>query len=95
MARILTPGDYGIVGMLAIFTGFANSIQEGGFIAALTNKKNVTHKDYNAVFWFNIISGILLYIILFFSAPLIASFFNEPKLLWVARIVFKYSFCKS
>ncbi|WP_348721961.1 lipopolysaccharide biosynthesis protein [Parabacteroides goldsteinii] len=88
LARILTPGDYGIVGMLAIFTGFANSIQEGGFIAALTNKKNVTHKDYNAVFWFNIISGILLYIILFFSAPLIASFFNEPKLLWVARIVF-------
>ena len=75
LARILTPGDYGIVGMLAIFTGFANSIQEGGFIAALTNKKNVTHKDYNAVFWFNIISGILLYIILFFSAPLIASFF--------------------
>lgn len=88
LARILSPEDYGIVGMLAIFTGFANTIQEGGFIAALTNKKDVKHEDYNSVFWFNIIAGSVLYIILFFSAPLIASFFNEPKLLWVSRIVF-------
>lgn len=88
LARILSPEDYGIVGMLAIFTGFANTIQEGGFIAALTNRKDIKHEDYNSVFWFNIISGCIMYILLFFSAPLIVSFFDEPKLLWVSRIVF-------
>ncbi len=88
LARILTPADYGVIGMLAIFTGIANTLQEGGFIAALTNRKNITHEDYNAVFWFNVAAGILQYIILFFSAPLIAGFFNKPELVGISRIVF-------
>ena len=53
LARLLTPADYGMVGMLAIFSLIASSIQESGFTAALVNKKKVTHNDYNAVFWFN------------------------------------------
>ncbi len=53
LARLLTPADYGMVGMLAIFSLIASSIQESGFTAALVNKKEVTHNDYNAVFWFN------------------------------------------
>ena len=53
LARLLTPSDYGMVGMLAIFSLIASSIQESGFTAALVNKKEVTHNDYNAVFWFN------------------------------------------
>lgn len=88
LARILSPNDYGMVGMLAVFTGLANSIQEGGFISALTNKKDASDEDYNAVFWFNVVTGIILYIVLFLSAPKIADFFNQPDLLWLSRILF-------
>lgn len=88
LARILSPGDYGMVGMLALFTGLANSIQEGGFISALTNKRDASDKDYNAVFWFNIFVGLSIYIILYCCAPMIAKFFNQPDLLWLSRILF-------
>ena len=54
LARLLTPADYGMVGMLTIFSLIAGSLQESGFIAALANKKEITHDDYNAVFWFSI-----------------------------------------
>ena len=81
LSRILSPGDYGMVGLLAIFTGIANSLQESGFSAALTNKQDITHEDYNSVFWFNIVVGIAVYVILCFSAPLIADYFGEPDLL--------------
>ena len=88
LSRILNAEDYGLVGLLAIFTGIAGTLQESGFSAALTNKLNIRHDDYNSVFWFNIVTGSVLYIILFFLAPLIALFFEQPKLLWVSRIVF-------
>lgn len=88
LARILDAEDYGLVGLLAIFTGFAMAIQESGFISALTNRINIKHEDYNSVFWFNIVAGCIMYVILFFSAPLIADYFDKPELLWVSRIVF-------
>ena len=72
LARLLTPSDYGMVGMLAIFSLIASSIQESGFTAALVNKKEVTHNDYNAVFWFNAAISLSLYLLLFLCAPLIA-----------------------
>ena len=59
LARILSVDDYGLVGMLAIFVAIANSISESGFTAALTNKNEFKHADYNAVFWFNLIAGSL------------------------------------
>ena len=94
LSRILSPGDYGMVGLLAIFTGIANSLQESGFSAALTNKQDITHEDYNSVFWFNIVVGIAVYVILFFAAPWIADFFEQPDLLWVSRITFlSFLFC--
>ena len=62
LARILTPADYGMVGMLAIFTAIAGTLQDSGFTSALANKKEVTHRDYNAVFWFSFLTGITLYI---------------------------------
>ena len=51
LARLLTPADYGMVGMLAIFSLIASTLQESGFTAALANKKEISHRDYNAVFW--------------------------------------------
>ena len=88
LARLLSPGEYGIVGMLAIFTLLANNLQESGFGVALVNIKNIKHNDYNSVFWFNVGMSLLLYLILFLCAPLIASFFHQPCLVSLSRFVF-------
>ena len=88
LARVLSVDDYGLVGMLAIFTAIGNSIIESGFTAALTNKSEFCHEDYNAVFWFNLIAGVVLYVLLFFAAPWIACFFGRPELVALARVLF-------
>ena len=88
LARLLTPADYGMVGMLTIFTALASILQEGGFISALTNRKKTEHKDYNAVFWFSIIMGTSLYTLLYICAPLIADFYQQPELTNLARLSF-------
>ena len=88
LARLLSPGEYGIVAMLAIFTLIANNIQESGFGVALVNIKDITHNDYNSVFWFNTGVSLLLYVVLFFSAPLIAAFFHQPCLTSLSRFIF-------
>ena len=88
IARILSREDYGLVGMLAIFSTIAASLQESGFVSALTNKRNATRHDYNSVFWFNVSVSVCIYILLWFCAPLIARFFNEPRLLWLSRYAF-------
>lgn len=88
LARILLPADYGLVGMLTIFTTVAGALQESGFTAALANLKSPTDNDYNAVFWFSTLMGLALYTILFFCAPLIADFFHQPQLLLLSRFVF-------
>lgn len=88
LLKNLTPDDYGMVGLLAIFTGIANTIQESGFTAALTNRSEFKGEDYNAVFWFNLIVGSALYLVLFFSAPIIAAFYDQPELVALSRILF-------
>ena len=88
LARLLSPDEYGIVGMLAIFTLLANNLQESGFGVALVNIKDIKHNDYNSVFWFNVGMSILLYIILFLCAPRIAAFFHQPCLIPLSRFVF-------
>jgi len=88
LARLLSPDDYGMVGMLAIFSAMASALQESGFTMALANKKEVSHKDYNAVFWFSTLTGLTLYLILFFCAPLIAHFYHQPKLIPLSRFLF-------
>jgi O-antigen/teichoic acid export membrane protein len=84
----LTPEDKGKVASLYIFSAIASALQEGGFIAALCNRKEPTHKEYNSVFWFNIIASTLLYIILWFCAPLIARFYEIPVLIPLSRVLF-------
>lgn len=95
LARLLTPDDYGMVGMLTIFSLIAGSIQESGFISALINKKDIRDEDYNAVFWFSILTSICLYTLLFFCAPLIAQFFHQPELTALARYSFLGFFISS
>lgn len=88
LARILSPADYGPIGMLAIFSAIAGSLQDSGFVVAIANRKTVGHDDYNAVFWFSIIISFLMYGILYASAPLLADFFNEPILIPLSRYSF-------
>ena len=88
LARMLSREDYGLVAMLSIFTAIGTAIVTSGFSVALINKKDATHKDYNAVFWFNVFSGLLIYLILFFSAPLIARVFGRPELINLSRVLF-------
>ncbi|MBR5101618.1 MAG: lipopolysaccharide biosynthesis protein [Muribaculaceae bacterium] len=88
LGRLLSPADYGLVGVLTIFTLIAGNLQSSGFSQGLINLKSPTPTDYNSVFWFNVTVSIILYIILFFSAPLIASFFNDERLVDLSRFIF-------
>ena len=93
--RWLEPKDYGKIAMLMVFANIASTLQESGFTAALCNLRNPTHRDYNAVFWFNIGVSALLYIILFLAAPLIVWFYRDPDLLWLSRYLFLGFFISS
>lgn len=88
LGRLLSPSDYGMVGVLTVFSGMAGVFAESGFILALVNKKEIKHEDYNSVFWVNILIGLILYAILFFSAPFIADFYHKPELTKLARFLF-------
>ena len=88
LARLLSPEEYGIVGMLLIFSLIAGNLQDSGFYTALINIKDIKHNDYNAVFWFNIGVSLTIYSVLFFCAPLIAAFYHQPCLVKLSRYVF-------
>ena len=87
LARILSPREFGLIGMLTIFIAISQSFVDSGFSNALIRKKNCTQKDYSTVFYFNLAVGILFYAILFFLAPLISSFFNEPQLTLLLKVL--------
>ncbi|MCE2615605.1 lipopolysaccharide biosynthesis protein [Phocaeicola oris] len=87
MARILTPYDYGIIGMLTIFLQISQSLIDSGFSQALIRKQNRTEVDNFTVFYFNIVVSIVLYITLFISAPWIAKFYHTPILIPVMRVI--------
>ena len=80
MARLLSPHDYGLVGMILVFTSIAETFVNSGFSNALIRKQNKTEVDYSTAFYFNIVVGLVAYFILFFLSPLIARFYNEPLL---------------
>ncbi len=87
IARFLTPSDYGIIGMLGIFLSVASVFVDCGFTNALIRKQDRSQEDCSTVFFFNIGIAILSYIILFFLAPFVASFYNMPVLKNVLRIL--------
>ncbi len=87
LARILSPEEFGLVGMIAIFIALGNSLMDSGFSGALIRKENVTDKDLSTVFYTNLILSIIIYAILFVSAPFIAEFLNTPILVKLVRIL--------
>ena len=88
LARQLSEADYGIVALITIFIAVASCIQSAGFSQALANLKPPTFRDYNAVYWFNVLAGFSMYAILFLCAPLLAYFFELPILTDVSRLAF-------
>lgn len=96
LARLLTPYDYGCIGMLMIFVVLAESFIDGGFGSALIQKKRPTQEDYSTIFFWNLGMAIVLYTVLYFSAPAIARFYKIPLLCDVLRvqgvILFIYAF---
>lgn len=86
LARLLSPDDYGLIGIIGIFTAVCSTIINGGFSSALIRKKEITDDDYNTTFIVNLVSSLFLYAILFVSAPLIAKFFNREELIILTRV---------
>lgn len=87
LARLLTPAEYGLMAMIAIFIAISNSIIDSGFSNALIRKIHVERVDYNTVFYFNLIVSILVYAILYIASPVISVFFKEPVLVEVTRVI--------
>ncbi|MDK0876610.1 lipopolysaccharide biosynthesis protein [Clostridium perfringens] len=87
LARLLTPTDYGIIAIIAIFITIANVFVQSGFNTALIQNKNTNEKDFSSVFYLSSGVALILYIILFFSAPFIAEFYGIIQLKQVIRIL--------
>jgi teichuronic acid exporter len=88
IARILSPEDYGLIGMLAIFTSLGAILLDSGFGQALIRKQNVTVEDYSSVFYSQIFLGLIIYAILYSLSAQIASFFNTPRLENISKVIF-------
>ena len=86
LARLLSPDDYGLIGIIAIFTAVCNTLIYAGFGTALVRKKDATDEDYNTVFLVNLISSLFLYAIIFLCSPLIAYFFQREELIALTRV---------
>ncbi len=87
MARILSPRDYGLVGMIAVFIIISQVLVDGGMSQALIRKQKRTETDNATAFTYNISVGVLIYLILFICAPWIADFYGEPQLVLMTRLL--------
>lgn len=86
LARLLSPEEYGMIGICLIFTTILNGIVDSGFSNAIIRKKEATNDDYNTMFITNMVVSIVLYVLLYFSAPLISSFF-QMELTSIVRVI--------
>lgn len=87
LARLLTPEDFGLIGMITVFVSVATVIVDGGFTAALIQKREIRWEDYSTAFYINLVFALVLYAILYFSAPFIARFYAEDSLSPLLRVL--------
>ena len=88
LGRILSPDDYGLVGMLVFFTAISTILIGSGYSRALMNQYNVSQDELNSVFYYNILMAVFLYLLLYFCAPFISIFFRQPSLTLLSRVLF-------
>ena len=87
LARLLLPDDYGLVALITVFITILNVFVDSGLGNALIQKKDADELDFSTVFWFNIAWCVLLYSLLFITAPIIATFFNNNEIIPVIRVL--------
>ena len=95
LGRLLSPGEWTPIAMIAIFSAIAGNLQSSGFSTAIVNMKEPKANDYNAVFWFNTLASACIYLVLSAAAPLIAAFFEQPCLTDLSRFIFLAFFISS
>lgn len=86
LARLLSPDDYGLLGLIAVFTAVCQALINGGFTTALIRKKDATDDDYNTVFISNLGMSLLLYAVIYLCSPAIATFFERQELVALTRV---------
>ena len=87
LARLILPREFGLIGMISVFIAISTSFINSGFGAALIRKKDCTDIDYSTVFYFNLAVGVFFYWVMFFTAPAISRFFNEPQLIRLVQVL--------
>lgn len=88
LARLLGPNEFGLIAVLTIFVTVANILQESGFSSALIRKPNPDETDYTSIFYFNVSISLVVYLLLFLFAPMVARFYEEPQLQPLSRFLF-------
>lgn len=86
LARLLSPDDYGLIGIITIFTAVCTALINGGFTTALIRKKDVSDDDYNTTFIVNLGVSILLYVVIYLCSPFIADFFHRDELVSLTQV---------
>jgi teichuronic acid exporter len=87
LARLLSPKEFGLIGMITIFVSISQIFVNSGFGQSLIRKQNASQTDYSTIFYFNLFVGVLFYVIIFFSAKYIAIFFKEPQLVSLLKVL--------
>lgn len=87
LARLLTPSDYGLIGICSIVIALGSVFVEGGFGIALIRKKKCSEKDYSTVFIFNLVISSIFYLLIYFSSPIISQFFKNSELINLIRVL--------
>jgi len=87
LTRLLTPEDFGLIGMITIFIVIGQSLTNSGFGQALIQKKDADSVDFSTVYYFNIFASLVIYFILYFAAPYIAEFYNQPQLILLIKVI--------
>ncbi|MFT6323549.1 MAG: O-antigen/teichoic acid export membrane protein, partial [Halieaceae bacterium] len=87
LARLLSPSEFGIIGMVTVFIAVSNVFVSSGFSDALMRRETLNNSDLNTVFWFNLGMSILLYFVLFFSSEMIANYFSTPSLNVIVKVL--------
>lgn len=86
MARLLLPEEFGLIGMITVFIAIGKSLMETGLTQSLIRTENPDQEDYSTVFYFNLVGSIIVYFLLFFTAPYIANFYNQFILIDIIRV---------
>jgi len=87
LARILSPEEFGLVGMITVFVSISQSLSDGGFGDALIRKKDASEADYSTAFYFNLIASAVIFTLLWVTAPAVASFYDRPELVDIERVL--------